>query len=514
MFKSNGGGFSILVEGKAGSGKTTLLKHCAIRWAQSKQPSTAETVDTDTCENFPLRAKDLVVYVDKNHEGNNLNETIMNAIKGPKKEKAEGMRLLREHPEQLFLLVDGLDEFRNENVRKEVFDMVQDGCTNILVSCREGHPYLNDKMQNFCCHVKVSGFEQNDAHSFIQKFMKVLLPEDEDICSHINKTKVKSFYILPINCAFICSSYVEGEVTDIELDTLTMNGVFEKQQKMILSRECKKQARPHEQWEQLLIDAESSTQGIYKLALYSLIRPDQHTSYIRIDPTSPARAWLVKKVIVSSAGQKEVFSWPHKMVKRFHAAKAVRSPEIIYYIASKPELNVVTKLLVSMFVETDIESAKDLLIAMFLSQSDEPACASSQIDKSSEHCCSNIAKLKHDMENLEIDELLGYGGRTPQKLNSCLNVTQIQKCLGNTEWFAVNFKTIDQVADCIGECTSQDTRTELLRAVFHPFLPSVASGVSVYKYLDIEDWRQEMKDLKFYVYPVSDELAKIMFAFY
>ena len=529
MFKSNGGGLSILIEGKAGSGKTTLLKHCAIRWAKSKQPTTAETLDADTCENFPLCAKDLVVYVNKSHEGSNLNETIMNAIKGSTDEKEEAVRLLREHPEQLFLLVDALDEFRNENVIKEVFDLASDGRTNILVSCREGHPYLKDQMPNFCRHVKVSGFEQTDAHSFIQKFIKILLPDDavicqekaDKICSHINETKVRNLYISPINCAFICLSYCEGLVTDKELETLTMNGLFEKQQMMILSRECQKHASSPEQRKQLIKSAESSVEGIYKLALHSLILHEQNAAYSKnqlhefgIDPTSPALVLLVKKEIVSLEGEEEVFSWPHEMVKEFHAAKAVRGTETIQYIASKPELNVVTKFLVSMLVETDKESAKDLLIAMLLLQSGEPACASSKLKKLFGHCCSKIAKLKHEIKNLEMDELLGIGGKTPQKLKNLLDVTQIQRCLRKTEWLDVNIRKTDAVTDCIEECTSQDTRTELSRAVFHPFLPSVLSGGSAYKASDMEDQQQEVKDLKIYVYPVSDGSAQFMGAFY
>ena len=529
MFKSNGGGLSILIEGKAGSGKTTLLKHCAIRWAQSKQPTTAETVDADTCENFPLCLKDLVVYVNKSHEGNNLNETIMNAIKGSMDEKKEAVQLLSEHPEQLFLLVDALDEFRNESVIKEVFDLASDGRTHILVSCREGHPYLKDQMQNFCRHVKVSGFELTDAHSFIQKFMKVLLADDavicqekaDKICSHINETKVRNLYISPINCAFICLSYCEGLVTDKELNTLTMNGLFEKQQLMILSRECQKHASSPEQRKQLIKSAESSVEGIYKLALHSLILQEQNAPYSKnqlhefgIDPTSPALVLLVKDVIVSLEGEEEVFSWPHEMIKEFHAAKAVRGTEIIYYIASKPELNVVTKFLVSMLIETDIESAKDLLIAMALLQSDEPTCALSKCKKLFRHCCSKIVKLKHNIKILEIDDLLGIGDHTPQKLKGSLNVTKIQKCLRKTEWLAVNFSNIEPVADCIVECTSQDTRAELCRAVLHPFLPSVASGGSAYTAIDMEDQQQEVKDLKAYVYPVSDAWTQVLLAFY
>ena len=529
MFKSNGGGLSILIEGKAGSGKTTLLKHCAIRWAQTKQPTTAETLDADTCENFPLCLKDLVVYVNKSHEGSNLNETIMNAIKGSSDEKEEAVQFLREHPDQLFLLVDALDEFRNENVIKEVFDLASDGCTNILVSCREGHPYLKDQMPNFCRHVKVSGFEQTGAHSFIQKFMKVLLPDDavicqekaDKICSHINETKVRNLYISPINCAFICLSYYERLVTDKELETLTMNGLFEKQQMMILSRECQKHASSPEQRKHLIKSAESSVEGIYKLALHSLILQEQNAAYsknqlheFRIDPTSPALVLLVKKEIVSLEGEEEVFSWPHEMVKEFHAAKAVRGTETIFYIASKPELNVVTKFLVSMLVETNIELVKDLLIAMFLLQCDEPICASSKLKKLFGHCCSKIAKLKHEIKNLEMDELLGIGGKTPQKLKNSLDVTRIQKCLRKTEWFTKKIEKLDPVTDCIEECTSQDTRTELSRAVLHPFLPSLVSGASAYKATGMEGQRQEVKDLKVYIYPVSDGWSQVVGAFY
>ena len=216
-------------------------------------------------------------------------------------------------------------------------------------------------------------------------------------------------------------------------------------------------------------------------------------------------------MIVSSEGEEEVFSWPHEMVKEFHAAKAVRGTEIIYYIASKPELNVVTKFLASMLVETDIESAKHLLVAMFLLQSDQPICASSKLKKLFGHCCSKIAKLKHNITNLEIDELLGIGDRTHQKLKSLLKVSKIQKCLRKTNWFIENLEKIDLVRDCIGECTSQDTRVELCRAVFHPFLPSVASGNSALKVFDTEGWKHQAKGLKVYIHPASDDGGQMMF---
>ena len=79
------------MEGKPGSGKTTLLKHLAIRWAGKKLAESPEEPNRDPEESLPFLDKELVVFVDKRHEGKDLDETIKNALKGSAEEKYEAL---------------------------------------------------------------------------------------------------------------------------------------------------------------------------------------------------------------------------------------------------------------------------------------------------------------------------------------------------------------------------------------------------------------------------------------
>ena len=478
----------------------------------------------------PLFDKDLVVYVNKRYECIDLKRTIKKALKGPAKEKEEALKFLREHPGKCYLFVDALDEFHNAKVIQEVFDLAADGSMNVLITCREGHPYLKNKMENFTRHVKVVGFGPDDAQNFLRKFMKTLIPENERLCdmktevlsSHMKRGNVSKMYTSPINCEFLCLLYVEGQISDEELSSLTMPTLFAKQQEILLRRECHKLASGNSQLEaDILNDAQENLERIHQLALYSVIQPGQKSWYttrqlqqFEIDIYSPAIVVLAREPSASIDGEEEIFSWPHELIREFHAAKAVRSSEVINYIASKPELNVVTKFLLSMMADSDADRAKELLIAMFLLQSDTPPCAFSKMKKLFRHCCSNIPKLKENIHKQQFDEMLKQTKGKSGKLFKPLNMHKIQMCLRDSKWFLMNADTVEVVVSCIDECTWGDKRVELSKAVLHPFLPSVLLGDSVYGTLKgrPEDLRQEIKDPKVYWYPASDNGTQVMSA--
>ena len=387
---------SVIIEGKAGSGKTTLLKHCAIRWAQAKSIGTGEGSNEDSKNRLPFFEKDLVVFIKKEHEGDNFDETIMNALNLSKREKNEAKLLLEDHPEKCFLFLDALDEFRNQKVIKEVIKRAADSSTNICVTCRDGHPCLNEQMETyaFTRHVKVAGFKSDDAVNFVRKFMRGLVDDctlcedkSEKLCKHIQKGEFNKVYASPINCAFVCLLYSEGKVSDEELSSLTMVTLFSKQQNLLLKRECHKQGRS-------LKSAESTLKGIYQLALHSLIYRDAQSWYssdqlkdFGIDLESPAMVLLVKEKKSTVEEETDMFSWPHETVKEFHAANAFKgNHDMIYFIAAKPELNQLAQFLIPMIADTDLELAKTFLTAMILLQSEEPPCASSKFKKLFGHC--------------------------------------------------------------------------------------------------------------------------------
>ena len=522
MFYAKGEILSIILEGKPGSGKTTLMKHCAITWAKDKAPQTTEKLIQDKDEQLPLFEKDLVVFIQRKHEGENFDETVINAV--PKKEREMAKELLEEHPEKCFLFVDAIDEFRNEKVIREAFESAEEGSTNIIISCRDGHPYLDNQMGNFIRHVKVAGFEPDDAQNFIRALMRSIMRNDvtacdeksERICEHIKKDKLNKLYTSPINCAFICLLYSRDEISDTELSTMTMQKLFTKHQNFLLQRECYKQFGSSD-----IGVAEPTLRSIYQLAICSLILHDEQSWYtskqltdIGIDVKSPAMVLLTKEKKSDLDGEEDLFSWPHETIKEFHAAMSLKgnqNVDILYVIASKPELNVVTDFIISMMDETDLELAKTLLAARLLLQSKEPQCISSTVREQFEHCCSQISRLKQDIQTMNMTALFQLEGA--KILRSALDVTEIQQCIGNTDWMVKNWREYASLTISIKESSSDNLQIQLHRSVLHPFLPSFASGDSARDFIsqgatekDPIDWSQcvNIKDETAFVYPCSD----------
>ena len=530
LFKHKGHAESCILEGKPGSGKTTLLKHFTISWALNKLRGFVDSPDDGPTENLPLFDKDLVVYIDTRHEGQDLDETIKNALKGPAKEKKDALKLLREHPDKCHLFIDALDEFQNEKVIRDIYTLASDGSLDVLVTCREGHPYLKDKMENFTHHVKVDGFGPDDVQNFVQKCMKTLIPDNEQLCrrkteilsSHIRRPMVSKLYTSPIHCAFLCLLYVEGKLTTEELTRSTIPTLFAKQQYMLLMRECHKHASKNHQCPSALFEKSKETvRRIHQLALNSsnqdICKPFYTAKQLKqfgIDVNSPAMVLLAKEPGASVDGEEDRFSWPHAMIREFHAAQAVNQDEIIYYIVSKPQLDVVTKFLISMMAETNLEKAKETLITMFLLQSDTPPCGSSRMKRYIGHCCADIYRLKNAVCKLEFGEMIKYANSKSRGPSRSLNVQRIQTCLRKNKWISLNASTLGKVTRFIEECTSDDIRPELHRAVIHPLLPLEVGGDAANEmFNDFVDLEVKTKDTKAYWYPVSDNFTQVTKAF-
>ena len=447
----------MIIEGKAGSGKTTLMKHCAIRWAHTKSNGTREVSIGDSSNRLPFFEKELVVFIQKEHEGENLDETVMNAMNVSKREKHEAKQLLKEHPEKCFLFLDALDEFRNRKVIEEVFERASDSSTNITVTCRDGHPYLNNQMNSFTRHVKVVGFKPDDAANFVKRFMKGLVDDytlckekTEKLCKHIQKGEFNKFYASPINCAFVCLLYSEGKVSDEELSSLTMVTLFTKQQNLLLKRECHKQGCS-------LKSAELTLKGIYQLGLHSLIYRDAQSWYssdqlkeFDIDLASPEMVLLVKEKKSTVEEETDMFSWPHETVKEFHAANAFKgNHDMIYFIAAKPELNQLAQFLIPMIADTDLELAKTFLTAMFLLriQSEEPQCASSKFNKLFGHCCCRIPELKNYIESVDLNK--PFKPDQSGILQFKLNIDGIQQCVSKSGWLLQNYDKYAEIVNII-----------------------------------------------------------------
>ena len=522
MFEEPQGRFlRIIVEGKPGSGKTTLLKHCAVTWARGNfKPCKGKGFEEGRGnEDIALHQKDLVIFIDKRNEGESLEETIRNAIKGPNKE--ETFQFLKNNPERSFLFVDGLDEFLRKEVVNEIFKEAEDSCMNIIVCCRRGHPCLEKQMQKFNRHVIVEGFTEVDRQHFVHNFMAALNNDAEEdersvqlkrskrLCSFLSSKEAGTMYANPINCAFICILYNQGELTDDDLSTLSMEDLFVKQQALLLKRECIKRTQTEKEAGDLQRNAESSIKGIHRMALHSLIHQERKSAYsveqaksFGIDITSPAVVLLQEEFDPLEKGPpKKVFSWPHETIKEFQAASAATDAtngSIMYFIASRPELKEVFRFLFSTLIESDEESAKSLLTAKLFLRSTNPPCSKLKKGKTTrsekgatDHPCLNILRLKAYWAEQNIDELLQKSGDPLEK--PALNITEIQKCLAGTNWMLENMEILKELKECTSDCQSKDKGRNLLEEVVYGFLPSVYHGnlktlkeksPNLYEYID------------------------------
>ena len=305
-----------------------------------------------------------------------------------------------------------------------------------------------------------------------------------------------------------------------------MQKLFTKQQNFLLQRECYKQFGSSD-----IGVAEPTLRSIYQLAICSFILHDEQSWYtskqltdIGIDVKSPAMVLLTKEKKSDLDGEEDLFSWPHETIKEFHAAMSLKgnqNVDILYVIASKPELNVVTDFIISMMDETDLELAKTLLAARLLLQSKEPQCTSYTVKEQFEHCCFQISQLKQDIQTMNMTALFQPEGA--RILRSALDVTEIQQCIGNTDWMVKNWREYASLTISIKESSSDNLQIQLHRSVLHPFLPSFASGDSARDFIsqgatekDPIDWSQcvNIKDETAFVYPCSDNTYHSMVGWY
>ena len=472
--------------------------------------------------------------IQKEYEGQSLDDTVMNSMQVPKKEAEEAKQFWQKHPDKCFLFVDALDEFRNERVIREIFECAAKKSTNLLITCRDGHPYLDYQMGKFSRHVKVAGFEPDDAINFIKKFMKSLVDDKstsrdeqnesimcndatagdekcERICEHIKRERFNKLYTSPINCAFICLLYSEGEINDEDLSSMTMLKLFTKQQQYLLNLECLRQSSS-------LDEANLVLRKIHQLAVHSLIHPNGQSWYsseqlkeFDIDSTSPAMVLLSREKKSSHKGEYNYFSWPHETIKEYHAARALKNNDnidILYVIASKPELNVVTDFIISMTDENDLEMVKTLLLAKILLQSEEPSCVSSwRWWNPCGHC--QISQLKKDIQGLDTNTLFKESG-----IFRNLDSAKIQRCMQKTDWMVKNWAEYAKATLSIKEVSQDCLQRQLHRCILHPFLPSIATGDLALDLIcegktdeDPINWCElrNAKDITAFVYPCYDD---------
>ena len=386
----------VLCTGEAGAGKTTLSKRLASLWASG--------------ELFTPFWKSLktIIFVTPTDEGDDLTQTMRNAIPGKKAYKDLMMDLYTDEPESVLVIIEALDQFQNPSVINAVIQMLKDKATNILLTIRKGSPLITSDFQSLFNHqIEVAGFHPEEQDNYTRNFLKQMEeyngvngssrtnePLDND--NHIdmdqflkaikNKPKISSN---PLNLSLACLLYSEGELDISALDELTEVSLYRMREDRMVEREGSGRSRKKE------------LKKLHSLALYLLLTSkttcsDEELACFKIEPQSPVLVLLERQMnFTARHGQGEIWSWPHSRLFEFDAAMGLagmedfKDTQWLYWLASKPELNHVAKLVAAALShDTNYESVIALTTATIILQSKAKCLASSESLQPERHPCA------------------------------------------------------------------------------------------------------------------------------
>ena len=417
MEKDVDGHLQVLCTGEAGAGKTTLSKRLAALWASGK-------LSTPFWDSLKT-----IIFVSSTDEGDDLTQTMRNAIPGKKAYKDLMMDLYTDEPESVLVIIEALDQFQNPAVIKAMIQMLKDKATNILLTIRKGSPLITSDFQSLFNHqIEVAGFHPEEQDTYTRKFLKQIreyngingsemtkesLDNDNNIdMDHFfkvikNKAKICSN---PLNLSLACLLYSEGELDISALDELTEVSLYMMREDRMVERDCPGKSIKKE------------IEKLHSLALYLLLTnkttfSHEELIFFKIEPQSPVLVLLERREnFTARHGQLESWSWPHTRLFEFDAAmglagmKDFKDTHWLYWIASKPELNHVAKLVAAVLThDTNYEDLIVLTSATVILQTKTECLASSESLQSEKHPCAWTTCAMTLIDTMNPDTCFSHG---------------------------------------------------------------------------------------------------------
>ena len=385
----------VLCTGEAGSGKSTLSKRMVSLWARGKLSTP-----------FWSRTK-MVIYLTPADEENNLTQTMRNAIPGKKAYKDLMMDLYTDEPESVLVIIEGFNEFQNVKVITEITQLLRDQATNVFLTVRNGAALLtSDFRKSFHQSVEIKGFSDDQSETYTRKLLKELqhkrdcIDKIDDFFKAVkNKPKV---WNSPLNLSLACLLYIEGEIQPSEMAELTEVSLYAMRENRMVEREL---------LEHNLADiqsiAKSELSKIHKLAIYLMVTNNTKCTgddlkLFKIQQNSPVLVLLDKEERFSAKhGQSIRWTWPHSRLHEFDAATCLTGMEYLtdshwlYWIASRPILNPVTKLVAAILGNDNrYEDVKALTTLTTLLQTTTECSVTTESEQTEKHQCAWIDNWK------------------------------------------------------------------------------------------------------------------------
>ena len=394
----------VLCTGEAGAGKSTLSRRLASLWA-SGELSTP----------FWNKIK-TVIYVTLADEGDDLTQTMRNAIPGKKVYKDVTMDLYTDEPKSVLVIVEGFNEFQNLKVSEEITDLLRDQATNVFLTIRNDSVSLTSNFRNlFTGTFEINGFSDVESENYTRKLLKELqdnvkvpelFPNRDSVVKAENFLKaiknMPKIWNSPLNLSLACLLYLEGNVNLSEVIELTEVSLYAMREHKLVEREILRQGQ---------VDPKSIAQielnKIHKLAVHLLVTKNTNCSehdlkFFKIDLDSPVLVLLNKEERFSTKdGLLTSWTWPHPQLHEFDAAMGLegfKDSQWMYWIASRPSLNPVAKLVAAILGNDNRHADVKALTTVTILLQTKTECGACESKLTEKHQCTWINKYKENSD--------------------------------------------------------------------------------------------------------------------
>ena len=424
--------------GNAGTGKTTLAKRLAYLWATDQHS-----------DPFWTKVK-VIIFATSKEEGDDLEQTLRNSIKGSDSQKDAVLHLWKEEPESVLVIIEAFDEFQKLCVIEQTMKKIKNQALNAFVTIRKDHPHITAAfISMFNQYVEVNGFTPKDGAVYMGNVLQALDCQNS-IQEFLNAIAGKpEFETNPLNLMLACQLYAEGDLKTTDIDTLTEINLYSMRESRMVERECVRHDRGNVQAEEVI--------KVQRLAFYTLMKNNSKVrksdlDNLNIDQDSPCLILMNKhEQFTAKHGHEEWWDWPHSRLKEFDVAMALTTIKTsadrnwFYWIASKPELNPVTELAVAELCNTGRYQEVKMLTSAILGLQSKAKCkATSGIQV---HSCHWIVETKDiASKTCNIDTYLTGEDVKERTVIEMPDIKAITQCCGSS--FLDNVSLFQHIRKC------------------------------------------------------------------